>query len=79
MERNKNQKVSGYSFLTITTGESSQFNEEQLDGANEARQLYQAFGFPRYKRFFWLLQKNKITDCNVTLDDTKRAIHLHGP
>ena len=36
-------------------------------------------GFPGYKRFFRLIKHSKISNCKVSLDDDKRALHLYGP
>ena len=35
--------------------------------------------YPGYKKFFWLIKDNRIKDCEITLDDAKRSLHLYGP
>ena len=72
-------RISGYSFLTLTTGDKSKFNKREIEQAEAARTLHRAIGFPGYKRFFWMIKNNKIPKCQITVDDAKRALHLYGP
>ena len=35
-------------------------------------------GYPRYSRYFKLLETNYYRNCPLTVDDTKRALHIYG-
>ena len=36
-------------------------------------------GYPGYKRYFLLLETNYFRNCPLTVEDAKRALHIHGP
>ena len=73
------EKVSGYSFLTLVSANKSLYTSRQLARADEAKKLYQHLGMPGYKKFFRALTENHIKDCPITIDDAKRALHIYGP
>ena len=71
-------KISGYSYLLLTEANLSNFSQQQLQGADKARTLHRALGFPGYRNFLWLLKHNKIQHCDVIHDDAERALHIYG-
>ena len=44
-----------------------------------ARKFRKHLGYPRYKRYFKLLETNYFRNCPITVDDAKRALHIYGP
>ena len=75
----KNQKASGYSFLTLAASTEGQFTKEEIDCAKRAVVLHRSLGFPGYQEFFRLLQRRYVIDCPITVDDAKLALHIYGP
>ena len=75
----KNQKASGYSFLTLAASTEGQFTKEEVNRAKKAVALHRSLGFPGYQEFFRLLQKRYVIDCPITVDDAKLALHIYGP
>ena len=77
--RQLKHKLSGYSFLTLTAANMSQFNKSEIDRAEKAKRLHASLRYPGYKCFFWLLRNHKIKECKIDLEDAKRALHIYGP
>ena len=73
-----NNKISGYSYLMLTEAKLSNFNKHEIEGAEKARELHRALGYPGYGKYLWLLKHNKIKDSKVTIDDAKRSLHIFG-
>ena len=46
------QKLSGYSFLTLASASMNQYNQTDIEWADNARALHARLGFPGYKCFF---------------------------
>lgn len=74
-----NKQVSVYSFLTLVEANKKNFTRRELNAANDAKKLYVHLGMPDYKKFFKMLEDNKIRDCPLTIDDAKRCLHIYGP
>ena len=77
--KNNKSKVSSYSFLTLVSANKDLYTDRQLKGAEQANKRYEHLGMPGYKAFFKALSTNYIRNFPVTLDDTKRALHIYGP
>ena len=71
---NNNKRVSGYSYLMLAQEKLREFNNHEIQGAQKARYLHRALGFPGYKKYFWLLKNKKIDNSEVTIEDAKRAL-----
>ena len=56
----KNTKVSGYSYLMLAEANLSDFTKHEIEGAQRARELHRALGFPGYKKYLWLLKNNAV-------------------
>ena len=50
-------KVSGYSYLMLAKARLSEFTKGEIQGAQLAKRLHRALGFPGYKKYLWLLKK----------------------
>ena len=55
------------------------FTKRQVCNADLARELYCKIGRPGEDAFEDILQTNKIHNCSVTVDDTRRAVTIYGP
>ena len=73
-----NNKINGYSYLTLTEANMADFTKQQIHGTEKARNLYRALGFPGYNKFLWLLKLNKIKNSEVSHKNAKRALHIFG-
>lgn len=69
----------GYSFVTLTEGNSKEFTRSQIEGARTAQELHKRMEHSGYKKFLWLIKNNKIKDCVISLEDAKCALHLFDP
>ena len=71
-------KVSGYSYLMLAKARLSEFTKQEIQGAQLAKWLHRARGFPGYKKYLWLLKNNMIKDSKVTYKDAKRPLHIYS-
>ena len=71
-------KVSGYSYLMLAKVRLSEFTKCKIQGAQQAKRLHRALGFPGYKKYLWLLKNNMIKSSKVTFEDAKRSLHIYG-
>ena len=78
VHRITNNKISRYSYLMLTEANKNNFTRKEIAGADRARALHRAIGYPNYRKYLWLLQHNMIKGGKVTLDDAKRSLHIYG-
>ena len=74
-----NKKISAYSFLILVKSNKGNFTTREVKRADMARKFRKHLGYPGYKQYFRLLESNYFTDCPITVDDAKRALHIYGP
>ena len=73
-----NKQISSYSFLSLVSENKSNFTRIELKRIDNAKKLYINLGMPGYPKFFKDLEKNRIRDCNLTVDDAKRCLNVYG-
>ena len=73
------QKISAYSFLTLVKANRNDFTKRQLIRADKARSFCKKIGYPGYKKYFKLLEKQYFQNCPITVEDAKTALHIYGP
>ena len=71
-------QTSAYSYLTVVSANVGEFSKREVAGAKHVQELYRKIGYPGYKNFFKLLEKNYFRNCPVTTDDAKRALHIYS-
>ena len=74
-----NTKVSPYSFLGSVKDNKSYFTDNEIKGADEARQIQQEIGWPSITAFRNIIKNNLITNPEITIDDVNRAELIYGP
>ena len=67
-----------YNFAQIVSENKKNFTRREIQGADDAKELYKSIGMPSYAKFFSLLQSNFFRNCPVTLGDAKRCIKIYG-
>ena len=78
-DKHINDKVSGYSFLTLVSANISNFTRRKIKIADRAQALYRRMRWPGYRRYLNAIKKSIIINCPVTINDIKRSIHIYGP
>ena len=71
--------VTPYSFVHTVADNLRAYSRAQVQGANQARELYIKLGRPGQTHFEQLITNNLITNCPVSIDDARRAIEIYGP
>ena len=65
--------------LTLVSANTQNFTKRELADAESTRELHQKLGAPEYLTYFRILEKNILRNCPITIDDTKRALHIYSP
>jgi hypothetical protein len=68
-----------YLFLHTVAGNKATYTWHEIEGADQARDLYRKLGHPSEQEFNKTLQNNFLRNCPVTPDDAKRALHIYDP
>jgi Reverse transcriptase (RNA-dependent DNA polymerase) len=71
--------TSNFTFLTTVKGIQAGLTQQQIQGAEKARDLYSKLAYPSMADYKWIVQSNSIQDCPVTLTDIKLAERIWGP
>ena len=71
-------QTSAFSYLTLVSANEGDFLKRKVAGAKQAQELYRKIGYPGYKKFFKLLEKNYFRNCPVTTDDVKRVLYIYA-
>jgi hypothetical protein len=71
--------TSNFTFLTTVEENKGGLSQQQLQGAERARDLYSKLAYPSLTDFKWMPQSNSIQDCPVTLDDIILAEKICRP
>ena len=51
-------QTSAYSYLTLVSANEGDFSKREVARAKKAQELYRKIGYPGYKNFFKLLEKD---------------------
>ena len=73
-----NKQISSYSFPSLVSENKRNFTRRELRRIDDARKLYINMGMPGYQKFFSDLENNRIRDCELSIDDTKRCLNVYG-
>jgi hypothetical protein len=77
---NPSSKTKGaYLFLHTVAGNKASYTRREIEGADQARDLYRKLGHLSEQEFNKILQNIFLRNCPVTPDDAKRALHIYGP
>ena len=68
-----------YSCVSTVAGNCAVFTRRELEGADQARQLYRIIGRPSPRKFEAILDQGSILNCPVTRADAQRADIIYGP
>jgi Reverse transcriptase (RNA-dependent DNA polymerase) len=74
-----NSTATAYTLLNTVVGNKTLFTRREIEGADNARKLYQQLGRPSEVFFQKILSQRMILNCPVTADDAKRALFIYGP
>ena len=66
-------------FIQSVANNKLRYTHSQIEGADRARKLQAAIGWPSTPFFKHIVQNNLIRNCNITPDDISRAINIYGP
>jgi hypothetical protein len=65
-------------FINTISENKEGFTKRQIKGAELARTLYKTLSYPSMKAFKWVIRKNQIKDCPVTVQDINVALKIRG-
>ncbi len=71
--------VTDAAFVEMVVENAQVHTKAQQERASKARKLLQALGFPTVKDLKYVIQRNAIQDCPVTLEDVELAEKIYGP
>ena len=69
---------SGFNFVNTVAERMERFSKRQLQGAQQARELYSKLAYPSLKDFKWAITSNQIKNCPVTVQDISIAQEVWG-
>ena len=75
----KLKPVTNYSYTNVVDENKLNFTTRELAGADTARSLFKALGFPSYSRYIYAIEHNLISNWTVNISDIKHALHIYGP
>ena len=67
-----------HTFVNTVAENKLGYTKRQIKGAEAARSLYTTLAYPSLKNFKWVIRRNQIKDCPVTLDDVENATKIWG-
>ena len=68
-----------YSCVSTVAENRAVFTRRELEGADQARDLYRIIGRPSQRKFGAILDQGSILNCPVTRADAQRANIIYGP
>ena len=71
--------MSNYSFLALVSTNKEHLTIRELENAELARDLHRKLGAPGYRKYFKILERDYLRNCLITVDDSKRSLHIYGP
>lgn len=75
----KLKPIIGYSCANVVSDSKLAFTTCELEGADATWSLFKALGMPSYLRFIYVIERNLIKNCPVTIPDVSHALHIYGP
>ena len=74
-----NDPFKPYLFLSTVEDNKSYFSSNEIEGANNARKVQHIIGWPITSNSKYLIKKQPINNCNVTINYINRAELIYGP
>ena len=71
--------TSSHSFVQRVDHNKALYSRKQIAGADTARRIQAAIGFPSTEAFKNIVSTNLIRNCGITADDITRADRIYGP
>ena len=71
--------MSSYLLINTVSEQKQHFTRHEIDGADQARDLFCKIGRPGYFHFTQLLHTKAIQNCPVTNEDLKKALFIYEP
>ena len=71
--------ITHYSNLATVNANKKYFTSNEIQGANNAREMQQIIGWPSTTTFKKIVKKNLTCNSKVTIDDINRAELIYGP
>ena len=68
-----NSPITPYLFLSTVEENKSYFSSNEIEGANNTRKVQQIIGWPITSNSKYLIKKQPINNCNVTINYINRA------
>ena len=68
----------GMAFVETVSGNKQNYTKRQIKGAEKARELYAAVGYPSRRDFRYAVQMKQIVDCPITTEDVDVAHTIWG-
>ena len=65
-------------YLQTVTGNEKLFTKREIERAKAAVELQEFLAWPSTAEFIEIIPKNQLKNCDVTIDDIKRAVYLYG-
>ena len=65
-------------YLQTVTGNEKLFTIREIERAKAAVELQEFLAWPSTAEFIDIIRKNQLKNCDVTIDDIKRAVYLYG-
>ena len=79
VDDNTNDVITPYLLLQSVEDNKAFYTQREIKGAENARLLQEALGWPSDDYYKYIIKNNLITNTEVTLDDILRAEHIYGP
>ena len=70
--------TAGAAFVETVAGNKQNYTKRQIKGAEKARELYAAVGYPSRRDFRYAIQMKQIADCPITTEDIDIALAIWG-
>ena len=71
-------KQKEFAFVVTVSDNMKMFSNRQIAGAEKARSLQAALGYPSDHDMKWILKSNQVNECPVTHDDARNATKIWG-
>ena len=65
-------------FFNTVSGNKESYSKKQIKADEQARERYASLCYPSVKHYKWVMQRNQIKDCTVTVQDIYVAHKIWG-
>jgi len=67
-----------HSLLSTVRDNVSMYNKRDVERADAAVELFRRLGYPSEQSSIRMIRGGTLLNCDVTVDNTQRAIHIYG-